>query len=114
MARRWSGLGKMPEYHIQYVLETQAQALGYLYFHDRSSKLNKPGFPDLHIVGYGCQWVLELKKEGEEPTAIQRQWLDTYRAAGVDARVIHPADLEPMITELQDGYQAYVLHGSKS
>ena len=111
---RWNYQGKMPEYHIQMVLEKQAGEMGYLYFHDRSAKLNKPGFPDLHILGYGRYWVLELKKTGEEPTAIQQQWLDAYRQAGIDARCIHPDDLEPMIKELQDGFQAHVLSSGKS
>ena len=99
---------------MQYVIETQAHALGYLYFHDRSAKLNKPGFPDLHIVGYGRHWVFELKKEGEEPTAIQKKWLSEYLKAGVDARAVWPKDLEQVIKVLQDGYQDYVLRGSKS
>lgn len=111
---RWSGVGKMPEYAIQDTLEAQARALGYLYFHDRSAKLNKPGFPDLHVVGYGKHWVIECKKDGEKPTAIQQQWLDAYKLAGVQTRVALPHTYEAIIKEFQDGYQAWVLHGNKT
>ncbi len=111
---RWNFLGPMPEYHLQEMLEKQAKALGYLYFHDRSARLNKPGFPDLHILGYGRYWVLELKREGEKPTAIQRDWIDRYREAGIDARVIRPVDLEPMIKELQGGFQDAVTRRSRA
>ncbi len=51
-----------------------------------------PGFPDLVLLRKGRLIVAELKREREEPSEEQKDWLEGFREAGVDVRVWRPSD----------------------
>jgi hypothetical protein len=57
------------------------------------------GWPDLVLVRDRVL-VLELKSARGRLTAEQQAWLDAFTAAGVDARVVRPADLDALVVEL--------------
>jgi len=52
------------------------------------------GFPDLVLVGRGRVIVAELKRELGSVTPDQSSWLAAFAAAGVEAHVWRPRDLE--------------------
>ena len=52
------------------------------------------GFPDLVLVGRGRVIAAELKREVGAVTADQQAWLDAFAAAGIEAFVWRPRDLE--------------------
>lgn len=57
--------------------------------------LAKPGYP-----GGGRAMALELKTQTGRLTVHQQLWLGSLRDAGIDARVIRPADYEALRDEL--------------
>ena len=64
-----------------------------LAYHPWNSKNSESGWPDWSFVGpSGAMWR-ELKRQSEDPTPEQQEWLDALRAAGCDAGVWRPSDL---------------------
>lgn len=109
MARRRSDTILASEYR-QFSTEAEVQdsiigladRLGYEWHHETDSRKSRPGFPDLHIVGYGRHWVFELKTATGRVEAEQSTWINAYKAAGVDARIVRPDDLDELLAELND------------
>ena len=83
---------KMPERELQEEVRKAVKKLGGLYYHTWNSQHSPDGFPDCVIVLHGRVLVRELKRENQEPTAKQRQWLDALTAAGMDVAVWRPSD----------------------
>ncbi len=67
---------------------------------DRALVMGSPGWPDLIAVRDGRLLVLELKAERGVVTTDQQLWIDELRGAGIDARVIRPADYDALLVEL--------------
>ena len=63
-----------------------------LAYHTYDSRKSPAGFPDWVICGRAGVLYRELKREGEDPTPRQQEWLDGLTAAGQDADVWRPAD----------------------
>lgn len=75
---------------------------GLLVFHDRDSRRNNPGFPDLVIVGPEHVLFRELKTDTGAVRPDQTKWLHALRAAGQDARIWRPHDWgEHVLPELR-------------
>lgn len=79
-----------------------ASAGGWLVHHDRRSDLaltqGAPGFPDILAAhpGRGLAIAWEVK-DGGYMTRDQAAWIGALGAAGLDARVIRPADYDAAI-----------------
>jgi hypothetical protein len=59
------------------------------------------GDPDLYGVWGGVPWTMELKRPGEEPTALQRVRLEEWRRAGAWVGVVSStAELEKALAEI--------------
>lgn len=67
-----------------------------LAYHTHDSRRSAPGFPDLVLVNPRTGRVLwrELKTNKGRVSPEQRAWLDGLAAAGMDAGVWRPNDLE--------------------
>ena len=73
--------------------EAVEQLLGlhrWLFFHDRDSRRNNAGFPDIVAIGHGRHLAIELKKIGFKPREQQRIWLDAFRSIGAEVYVWTP------------------------
>ncbi len=64
---------------------------GLTWYHTHNSKHSPSGFPDLVIVGRAVMYR-ELKRQKENPTKAQREWITALEAAGADVDVWRPAD----------------------
>ncbi len=77
---------------------------GWRWRHERRSDhalvMGSAGWPDLICVRGGRLLVLELKAESGVVTSEQHAWIDELRAAGVDARIVRPADYDELLEEL--------------
>jgi hypothetical protein len=64
---------------------------GLTWYHTYNSEKSPSGFPDLVIAG---RWVVyrELKRQTENPTKAQREWIAALEAAGADVGVWRPSD----------------------
>lgn len=74
--------------------------LGLRWHHETDSRKSKKGFPDLVICGQRLIFV-ELKSEKGRVTKAQQEWLDDLRAAGIEAYVWRPSDLQMATGVLQ-------------
>jgi hypothetical protein len=69
-----------------------------LWQHNSDSRRAHKGWPDWFIARKvplltpGAALVRELKREGQNPTRGQQEWLDALEAAGFDAGVWRPSD----------------------
>lgn len=64
-----------------------------LAYHVWSSKNSAAGYPDWCFCGSsGVMWR-ELKRQAEDPTPDQQEWLDALTKAGMDAGTWRPSDL---------------------
>jgi VRR-NUC domain. len=86
-------------------IKTAAKSLGYHFFHTTYSIGSEAGFPDAHIIGHGKQFVFEFKGPRGKVSPAQERWIAAYRAVGVDARIIWPADYDTVISELMQAYE---------
>lgn len=79
---------------------------GWLWSHHRRSDLalmmGHTGLPDIIAVHPGRRrlLVLELKTETGRLDPRQREWLAALVGAGVDARIVRPADYDELVAEL--------------
>ena len=77
---------------MQHVID-MARLLGYLVYHTFDSRRSEPGFPDIIAVGYDRLLAIECKREREQPTPAQQNWLDELAyVPGVECYVIRPSD----------------------
>lgn len=81
----------MREKALQEKVEAVAAGLGLLTWHDRDSRRNAPGFPDLVIVGRTVLWV-ELKSDTGTIKPAQLEWCVRLQAAGAMYRLWKPRD----------------------
>ena len=86
---------------FQAEIERAAALKGWLTWHDRDSRKNERGLPDLVMVYPGDAATpgrlvfAELKREGEEPTEEQRQWLAALATVpGITVRLWRPSDFD--------------------
>lgn len=103
----------MTEAQLMECLIQAARTLGFLVYHDRDSRRNEPGFPDLIIVGHGYLFAWECKtaKGRIRPATItkrgrvlpgQDDWLNAIEAAQtVGTMVVRPQTLDYALTVLQ-------------
>lgn len=82
----------MSEEQFQRRILDYCQMRGLLVFHDRDSRRNQAGFPDLVIVGPHHVLFRELKTDKGRIRPEQVTWLRSLRQAGQDARVWRPRD----------------------
>lgn len=68
-------------------------------YHTYDSRRSHSGFPDLVLVRERIMFV-ELKSQTGKLGAMQKEWLEALIAAGAEAYVIRPDDLEPLSTIL--------------
>ncbi|HET8522263.1 MAG TPA: VRR-NUC domain-containing protein [Thermomicrobiales bacterium] len=97
---------QLTEAQMQNSLKHAALQLGYRCYHTTYSIGSDAGFPDLHIVGHGRQFVFELKGPRGKLRPGQQDWIDAYREAGVDALVIWPDEYDKALDLLEMGYRA--------
>lgn len=96
---------------LQLAMVDMAHRLGYMCHHIYDSRLAAggrrkdgttpvtKGFPDWVLAHHGWRkgersrvLVVELKKETEQPTTAQREWLTVLAAAGIEVHVWRPSD----------------------
>jgi hypothetical protein len=68
-------------------------------YHTFDSRRSQPGFPDL-VLCRDRVLFRELKTDRGRLTGDQERWLEALRAAGADACVWRPADLDRVAAEL--------------
>jgi hypothetical protein len=76
---------------------------GGVYFHDRVSLTNEPGFPDDHAVIGRTWYAVEFKPNGRHPTPEQEQWLQALE--GVERIVtgcVRPKDWEGFLRTVHE------------
>lgn len=73
---------------------------GWTTYHTFDSRRSDPGFPDLVAIRArdGDHLVAELKRQTGVMTSDQLRWHALFLAAGVDAYVWRPADVDKVIT----------------
>ena len=64
-----------------------------LAYHTHDSRRSGAGFPDWCLVGPGGVMFRELKRQRQQPTPAQDEWLCTLTEAGADAEVWRPSQL---------------------
>ncbi len=77
-----------------------AKTLGWRRYHTYRSERSEPGWPDEALVRDRFV-LLELKAETGRLSGAQRDWLAALTAAGVEAYVARPSDLEALAAVLQ-------------
>jgi hypothetical protein len=105
----------MSEPDMQLGIEQAARLGGWDLHHDRPvedastgrwmthiSSLSTAGFPDLVLRhrDRGTLLVIECKSADGRTTADQDAWLDAFRRAGIDTRIIRPPEYDALVEEL--------------
>lgn len=87
---------ELSERQWQMQVEQLADLYGWRRYHTHDSRRSNPGFPDLVLVHAAAQRTLflELKAEKGRVSAEQQKWLDDLNAAGQQALVVRPSDLD--------------------
>ena len=78
-----------------------ALSLGWKLYHSWSAQHSEAGFPDCFLLRGTRSLVLELKKEGENPTPAQREWLAAFNDTHIEAWVVRPSDFEWLLEKLR-------------
>lgn len=68
---------------------------------DKAVSMGFMGLPDILAVRHGKVLAWELKSATGRPTTEQLAWLDAWREAGADARIVRPADLDECLEALR-------------
>ena len=84
----------MKEIELQRTVEFMCRNMGFLYYHNPDSRRAVKGFPDLIIVGRSGVLYRELKDNAGWKTSEQTRWLYSLVAAGQNASVWQPSDLD--------------------
>lgn len=74
---------------------TLARQLGWRRYHTYRSDRSQPGFPDEVLLRERVIY-LELKRETGKLSDAQKDWIGALLAAGAEAYVARPRDLEPL------------------
>lgn len=85
-------LPRQSERSFQQQVYDAARMLGWRAYHTRDSRGSTAGFPDLVLVRRPRLLFAELKREGEQPTPEQAEWLDELWGCGCEAYVWRPSD----------------------
>lgn len=86
---------------FQRAVEELCKYLGALYYHTQESRRSNPGFPDLVIVTRTNRCLFrELKTTKGRIRPQQQVWLDRLTAAGHDAGIWRPDDMDRIHAEL--------------
>lgn len=107
----------MTEAELQRGLVEAARALGYLVFHATVARRSETGFPDLLIVGHGrvLAWECKTERGRVRPASVTRRgrylpgqmdWIEAFRAAGIDARIVRPSDYDAALAALREAVTA--------
>ncbi len=74
----------------------------YLVYHTYRSDRSQPGYPDLTLVRANPPDVLwvECKRQNGRVSPAQTQWIDTLKAAGCDAYIWRPSDIDVAVARL--------------
>ena len=81
------------ERHMQSALEEHLRATGWRFYHAWNSQHSAPGFPDVLALRGDRILVAEIKGPKTRVTSEQREWLDAFTLAGVEAHLWRlPAD----------------------
>lgn len=81
----------MTEAELQKAVEEICDRMDLLWFHDNDSRRNKPGFPDLVIVGRKVLFV-ELKSDDGHIKPAQLEWCVKLQEADAMYRLWRPRD----------------------
>ena len=98
--RARAGVDAILEKDWQQQVKDLARMLGWKTYHTLRSKGSDPGFPDLVMARSNFRRtmtrliVAELKREGENPTAGQQEWLNFFKDISAEVYVWRPSDLE--------------------
>lgn len=96
-------LSMISEKHWQQSVKDLARMLGWKTYHTLNSKGSDPDFPDLVMARRRSGLtpslkprliVAELKREGENPTPGQMEWLKFFADIGAETYIWRPSDLE--------------------
>lgn len=76
------------------IRDIRACGIPFLAYHPwrQHAKRAAEGWPDWALLSRKGFMIRELKREGEKPKPEQREWLEMFRAVGVDADVWYPSD----------------------
>lgn len=96
---------KITEAQMQKGIIATAKQLGFMVYHTTYAIGSERGYPDLHIVGHGLSWFLELKGPNPKVYPEQEAWIAALQANGHDARFVYPADYDEVLATLQAAYQ---------
>ena len=92
-------LATLEEPYQQQIIDLAIRC-GYKAYHTRNSQRSAFGFPDLVLCKPGKRLLIfEVKRQTEDPTIAQREWIHALRGAGIYARVIRPSDW-PLVERL--------------
>lgn len=91
-------LKAVPEDEWQFTVKRTAETFGWTVFHTFDSRRSDIGFPDLHLLRERDrrQIVIECKKDGEQPTPAQLNYLELFHRCGVEAWVLRPSDRDEL------------------
>ncbi len=93
-------LAPMSERDFQQVVTDLALLRGWCYYHTHDSRRSQAGWPDLALWKPGRFMLREIKTDRGRLTVTQEAAIDGLRAAGVDADVWRPRDLNRIRAEL--------------
>jgi len=101
----WTDDRKVAEKLFQKCVIEDARKLGFLVFHDYSSRTqgdgHGKGFCDLVIVGNGRCFFIELKRFRASPSKEQVRWIYQLQRAGQVAFIAQPQDFNKIISLLK-------------
>lgn len=81
---------KESEADFQTWVKETALTAGWLYYHTHDSRHSDEGFPDLVLLKGAASMFIELKRDGQNPTAAQTIWIEALRRADLFADVWRP------------------------
>lgn len=91
----------MTEAELQDTVITAAEFHGWQVFHDRDSRTNRPGFPDLVLVRPPTVLFVELKSEKGRVRPEQQTWLDALeQCSDVASGLVRPSQLDALLRTL--------------
>lgn len=93
MSKRSLKDGSQSEADFQAQIIQLAKLRGYKVYHvPDSRKCTSDGYPDLHIMGHGTSFFVELKSAKGKASDEQKEWLRGLNEADTPAFVLRPID----------------------